>query len=311
MRNFFSMVVMVGLAATVTPVGAAQAQYINGYRSAESMARYLAKAKPCYFWAMPTYKNSAFGPGQVASERVYCVFDAVTGRGINEARGCAFAYFDAAADGYVSITPGIPVEPTNGRCTPQKAEQMFAPERESAWTQNVDLASNWDTLVGIHLGGKPKLLVGGTGPVATIKASLQKKMCARMKKPSAQEGFGCKVERVEKGNAGTQFTAAKPMVIGSLTEKAVHNVINRNRGQVRYCFEAHGRSPPQVDKVVVKFVITASGTVAEARSVTETTANNDKLESCLSGRVRTWTFPEPRGGGEVIVTYSFGLQPQN
>jgi hypothetical protein len=32
---------------------------------------------------------------------------------------------------------------------------------------------------------------------------------------------------------------------------------------------------------------------------------NAELESCVAGRVRTWQFPKPKGGGVVIVTYPF------
>jgi outer membrane biosynthesis protein TonB len=54
----------------------------------------------------------------------------------------------------------------------------------------------------------------------------------------------------------------------------------------------------------VKFVISASGSVASS-SVASADTNNAELETCVAGRVRTWLFPKPKGGGVVIVTYPF------
>ena len=36
-----------------------------------------------------------------------------------------------------------------------------------------------------------------------------------------------------------------------------------------------------------------------------TTTNTPELEKCIAGRVRTWVFPKPKGGGVVVVTYPF------
>ena len=36
--------------------------------------------------------------------------------------------------------------------------------------------------------------------------------------------------------------------------------------------------------------------------------NNAELETCVAGRVRTWVFPKPKGGGVVVVTYPFIFQ---
>jgi hypothetical protein len=54
-------------------------------------------------------------------------------------------------------------------------------------------------------------------------------------------------------------------------------------------------------------VITAGGTVSSSQ-VSQTTINNAELETCVAGRVHTWIFPKPKGGGVVIVTYPFILK---
>ncbi|WP_338865129.1 adventurous gliding motility protein GltG [Myxococcus stipitatus] len=94
-------------------------------------------------------------------------------------------------------------------------------------------------------------------------------------------------------------------VMGSLDKELIRKVIQANRGQIRYCYESLlNRFPKLGGKVAVKFVITATGSVASS-SVAQSTAGNAELETCVAGRVRTWKFPEPKGGGVVVVTYPF------
>ncbi len=105
------------------------------------------------------------------------------------------------------------------------------------------------------------------------------------------------------------ITSSEPMVMGSLDKELIRQVIHRNRSQIRYCYEQQlTRAPKLNGKVAVKFVITATGSVASS-SVAQATTNNAELETCVAGRVRTWMFPKPKGGGVVIVTYPFIFKP--
>jgi TonB family protein len=104
------------------------------------------------------------------------------------------------------------------------------------------------------------------------------------------------------------ITSSDPTVMGSLDKELIRQVIHRNRSQIRYCYESQlTRFPKLNGKVQVKFVISASGTVASS-SVMQSTANNSELEQCVAGRVRTWIFPKPKGGGVVVVTYPFNFK---
>ncbi|MFL5319866.1 MAG: adventurous gliding motility protein GltG [Myxococcaceae bacterium] len=101
------------------------------------------------------------------------------------------------------------------------------------------------------------------------------------------------------------ITSSEPTVMGSLDKELIRQVIKRNINQIRYCYESQlTRNPKLSGKVSVKFVISASGTVAQSQ-VAQSTAGNAELETCVAGRVRTWVFPKPKGGGVVIVTYPF------
>ena len=96
-----------------------------------------------------------------------------------------------------------------------------------------------------------------------------------------------------------------PVVIGSLDKDLIRAVIRRNVNQIRFCYENQlSRFPKLSGKVAAKFVISPSGTVASSE-VAQSTVDNDELEACVAGRVRTWLFPIPKGGGVVIVTYPF------
>ncbi|RKH44033.1 TonB family protein [Corallococcus sicarius] len=101
------------------------------------------------------------------------------------------------------------------------------------------------------------------------------------------------------------ITSSVLEVMGSLDKELIRQVIQRNRGQIRYCYESLlNRFPKLGGKVSVKFIISATGSVATS-NVAQSTAGNSDLETCVAGRVRIWKFPEPKGGGSVIVTYPF------
>ncbi len=105
------------------------------------------------------------------------------------------------------------------------------------------------------------------------------------------------------------ITSSEPTVMGSLDKELIRQVIRRNINQIRYCYESQLTRYPKLNgKVAVKFVISASGSVASS-SVAQSTANNAELETCVAGRVRTWLFPKPKGGGVVVVTYPFLFKP--
>lgn len=101
------------------------------------------------------------------------------------------------------------------------------------------------------------------------------------------------------------ITSSEPTVMGSLDKELIRKVIHANRSQIRFCYESQlNRYPKLEGKVAVKFVISASGAVATS-SVAQSSVSNAELEACVAGRVRTWVFPKPKGGGVVVVTYPF------
>ncbi len=105
--------------------------------------------------------------------------------------------------------------------------------------------------------------------------------------------------------ADYQIDPDPPEVVGALDRELIRRVIHANIGQIRYCYESQlGRAPTLAGKVAIRFIITPTGTVSTA-SVAQSTVSHAELEACVAGRVRTWQFPKPRGGGVVVVTYPF------
>jgi hypothetical protein len=96
-------------------------------------------------------------------------------------------------------------------------------------------------------------------------------------------------------------------VRGSLPADVIRRVIQRNIGQIRFCYEQGLHSRPDLSgRVGVRFIISPSGGVQTAM-VASTTLGDARVESCIAGAVRRLSFPAPDGGGVVIVTYPFML----
>jgi TonB family protein len=103
-------------------------------------------------------------------------------------------------------------------------------------------------------------------------------------------------------------SGGSPTVMGSLDKEVIRRVVRANSNQVRFCYEKELKKNPKLAGTVkVKFAIASNGSVASA-AVTSSTLNNSAVESCLTGRIRRWKFPEPKGGGIVLVNYPFSFK---
>jgi TonB family protein len=111
---------------------------------------------------------------------------------------------------------------------------------------------------------------------------------------------GGKVPNIKPGNA---------MVKGSLSKEVIRRVIRQHINEIRFCYEQVLSSKPDLGgRVSVQFVISPTGAVSTSK-LAESTLGSSSVEDCIVKAVRRWTFPSPEGGGVVIVTYPFVLQP--
>ncbi len=96
-----------------------------------------------------------------------------------------------------------------------------------------------------------------------------------------------------------------PIVIGGLDRALIDEVVKNHMNQIRYCYQRElVKDNTLAGKVVIKFTIAKDGSVSSA-SKKSSTMNNSAVESCIEGRFLRMQFPEPQGGGIVVVSYPF------
>lgn len=100
-----------------------------------------------------------------------------------------------------------------------------------------------------------------------------------------------------------KVTASDPTLIGALPAHLVDAVVKRHLGALRHCWQRRLQADPTLEgKVVTKFTIARDGSVARA-DVAQSTMGDTDVERCIVGRFQRMQFPEPKGGGIVIVKY--------
>jgi TonB family protein len=104
-----------------------------------------------------------------------------------------------------------------------------------------------------------------------------------------------------------KIVPGKPAVQGSLDKEIIRRVVRQHRREIKFCYEQQLQKNKNLKgRVVVKFTISATGSVVSA-VVKESSLNDAAVERCMTGKIRRWVFPEPKGGGIVIVNYPFNL----
>ena len=112
-----------------------------------------------------------------------------------------------------------------------------------------------------------------------------------------------------KGEGGIGRIGGDPIILGALDKSLIDAVIKRNMNQIRYCYQRELTKNPNLGgKIVVKFVIAKDGTVSSA-TTKSSTMNSPAVQNCINGRFMRFKFPEPKGGGIVIVSYPFIFAP--
>ncbi len=110
------------------------------------------------------------------------------------------------------------------------------------------------------------------------------------------------------GTVGTGDVAMvdeETVIEGGLDRDVIADVIKRNLGQIRYCYERQLSSNPELyGKLLVKFVIDADGGVIQPK-IDTSTLKSAMVEGCVLRRMAGWKFPLPKGGTQVRVSYPF------
>jgi len=95
------------------------------------------------------------------------------------------------------------------------------------------------------------------------------------------------------------------IILGALDRSVIKKVIKQHFAQIRYCYQKELNKDSSLEgKVVVKFVIAKDGTVSSAK-IWSSTMDNSRVENCIAQRFMRFEFPQPKGGGIVIVRIPF------
>jgi hypothetical protein len=96
---------------------------------------------------------------------------------------------------------------------------------------------------------------------------------------------------------------------GSLDKKVIRAEIERHEGEVRTCYERGlTRNRLLAGRVSILFMIAHNGQVLSS-AIQSSTMNDNDVEECLGRSVCDWHFPNPQGGGVVIVSYPYNFAP--
>lgn len=128
-------------------------------------------------------------------------------------------------------------------------------------------------------------------------------------KGGGQAGYGSLSLVGSSGGAPIPLGAEAEVAQG-LDRSAIDEVIRRNLGQVRFCYEQALQGTPSLNgRVAMGFVIGGNGLVKSAQVESSSMANKG-VEDCITMRLKTWKFPVPQGGVDVKVSYPFVLRRQ-
>ncbi len=128
-------------------------------------------------------------------------------------------------------------------------------------------------------------------------------------KGGGQAGYGS-LSLVGAAGGAPVPLGAEAEVAQGLDKMAIDEVIRRNLGQVRFCYEQALQGTPNLNgRVAMGFTIGGNGLVKSA-AVESSSMANKGVEDCITMRLKTWKFPLPQGGVDVKVTYPFVLRRQ-
>ena len=125
-------------------------------------------------------------------------------------------------------------------------------------------------------------------------------------KGGGQAGYGS-LSLVGSGGTSTVPLGQEALVEGGLDRDVIAAVVQKNAGQIRFCYEQGLQLEPSLaGRVTASWTINGQGTVLDP-SIANSTMKSKTVEDCILMRLRTWKFPLPQGGVSVKVSFPFVL----
>ena len=111
------------------------------------------------------------------------------------------------------------------------------------------------------------------------------------------------------GTSGVSLPLGEePQVAGGLDSDQIKAVIDRNRGQIIYCYEQGLQNQPDLrGRVSMQFVIGPAGRITTLK-VAQSSLESKVIEGCMVAKMKSWQFPRPVGHVNVDVLYPFNFQ---
>ncbi|MCB0363898.1 MAG: AgmX/PglI C-terminal domain-containing protein [Bdellovibrionaceae bacterium] len=126
-------------------------------------------------------------------------------------------------------------------------------------------------------------------------------------KGGGQDGYG-QLSLIGSSGSAPIPLGREAIIQGGLDRDMIAAVIQKNMGQIRFCYEQGLQGDPKLaGRVAVDFTIGGNGLVKIA-GVGSTTLNSKVVEDCILLRLKSWKFPMPEGGVDVKVSYPFLLR---
>ena len=117
----------------------------------------------------------------------------------------------------------------------------------------------------------------------------------------------------EEENASDTKEPATPVgpILGALDKSLIDAAIQEAMPFIKTCYQNElTNNPTLAGKLHIKLVIGKDGTVSSTEPKQDkTTLDSPKVIECVSAEIMKIVFPEPTGGGIVIVSYPFSFQP--
>jgi TonB family protein len=95
------------------------------------------------------------------------------------------------------------------------------------------------------------------------------------------------------------------VIMAALDNCTIDSYIRKSEDEINKCYEKElAKDPKLAGRVLVNFIISASGDVSSSK-VLRTTLGNAEVENCVAEQIKKIKFPAPRGGGIVFVNHPF------
>lgn len=121
-----------------------------------------------------------------------------------------------------------------------------------------------------------------------------------IRKDGQAGALGGKGDRAIAGKATAQPRLLK-QTGGELSKEEIQKVINQHIGEIQYCYEKQLRTQPGLSgRVVLDWTVNLQGKVTVVK-IAQSTMASSEATNCMMQKLKTWKFPNPRGGAVSIV----------